>query len=161
MYAFNGLLPEKYRIKVSTIAYDDKTNLDITAICIHCKEDADFKKLQIVSLILTSMQRLITDQSIEQIWVCTHCHNDNKLTETMLTQNILQEPYYLKVVPKSPNRKEGMIDRTKYHIKFSVWFWSFLTELESQAAQFRDDTWERGDTMYDDLDLEAGGEETD
>jgi len=38
LYALNGLLPEKYRVTISNLAYAEKTEQDLLVICRHCKQ---------------------------------------------------------------------------------------------------------------------------
>lgn len=77
-----------------------------------------------------------------------------------MIQKILGEPYFLKVVPKPPERKDGLMDRATYHNKISVWFWTFIDEIEERLGQFRDDNWSRGDEG-EAMDFGETGEETD
>jgi len=77
-----------------------------------------------------------------------------------MKQKILSEPYFLRIVPKPPQRKDGLMDRSTYHSKIAVWIWTFLDELEERMAQFRDDNWSKGDES-ESLDFGDTGEETD
>jgi len=161
LYALNGLLPEEYRVKISDIIYEDKTKQDIFVKCKFCQIDQDFKIVKKFDLLLPLIKRILSSKTHEKIWVCTDCKKNNLLEQTELIQKILGEPYFLKVVPKPPERKDGLMDRATYHSKIQVWIWTFLDEIEERMAKFRDDNWSKGDQMDETLDLGETGEEQD
>lgn len=159
LYAFNALLPEEYQVKLSNQMFEEKTKQDIIATCNKCSVQTDFKTIVVFDLLLSLTSSLVSGVEYEKIWICKECKNENRLLNTKLVQNILQEPYHLKVVKLPPERSQGMMDRTKFHITFSLWFWSFLNELEAEAAKFRDDNWNKGSNLFDDADVDTTGEE--
>ena len=153
LYTFNGLLGEPYRIKISNKEFDEKIQDDIVATCEGCNGEIDFKTVKVYNLLLSSISGMISDKQYERCWSCK-CGYTNRLFTTKLIQKVRAEPYYLKVVSKPPKRSEGMMNRTKFKIAFSIWFWSLLNELEASAAKFRDDNWKKGGMLYDDLDID-------
>lgn len=155
MYAINGLLPEEYRVIISSLEYNELTRKDVFAVCLECEKECDFKTLEIVNLILNQLDQLIVGSSSAKCWVCPKCKYTNELVKTSLVQKVLKEPYFLKVVPKPPLRREGMNDRTSYHNKVSRWIWTMLAELESRLAQFRDDNWQKGSDLTSEYDVEV------
>lgn len=158
----NGLLPKKYRVVISTKEYDNKTKQDLIACCTKCDAEIDFRSVQVFELIAPFTQSVINGNVKEKVWNCTECKKINHLDDTKIIQKVLQEPYFLQVVPKPPIRREGMMDRTRYHIKFSIWFWTVLGEIEQQMAQFRDDNWHKEGELYDiDTDIGDSGEADD
>lgn len=144
LYALNGLLPEKYRVTISTLEYEQKTRKDVFAICNGCKAQIDYKTIQVYTLLLKPIEQFIEQVEDEKAWDCNKCGYTNRLQQTEMIQTTLKEPYFLKVVPKPPMRKDGVMDRTKYHQKVKEWALTFLTELEERMAQFRDDNWQKG-----------------
>jgi len=150
LYAYNALLYPDYGVKVSTQAYNEKTDLATVAECNFCTEQTDYKTLDIINLLNPLVIGLVSNSEYEKIWCCPKCHKDNKLLETKIVHKVPQEPNFLRIVPKPPERKEGM---TKYHNKFSVWFWSTLDELEAEAARFRQEYKPIDQNIdYDDID---------
>jgi len=160
LYAFNGLLPEKYRVIISTKQYNEKTDLGAVAECNFCSVQTDYKTLDIINLLNPLIVGIVSNSEYEKIWNCTKCHKDNKLLESKIFLKVLQEPNYLKVVTKPPERKEGIMDRTQFHIKYSIWFWGFLNELEAEAARFRQEYKPIDQDLDDELAID-GGEEAD
>lgn len=160
LYALNGLLPVEYRVKISSIDYEEKTRQDIFVICKFCKIELDFKTIKVFDLLLPLVNSVLSANTHERIWVCTACNKNNRLEQTDMKQKILSEPYFLRIVPKPPQRKDGLMDRSTYHSKIAVWIWTFLDELEERMAQFRDDNWSKGDES-ESLDFGDTGEETD
>ena len=159
LFAFNGLLASKYRVKVSTSLYREKIRNDIIVTCKECDKESDFKTVKVFDLLLPMISRFIVESQTQKVWVCPKCNKNNDLLNTKMVQKVLQEPSFLQVVPNPPERKNGLLDRTSYHRKFSVWFWQFIDELEAQAAQFRDDNWVKKDNLYDDSDVDTEGED--
>ena len=150
LYALNGLLPDKYRITISTIEYNKLTKQDIFVKCNNCKEETDFKAVQVFLLLMPLLESAISGNQQEKVWICPGCKHENKLLQTEMSQRVLKEPYFLKVVPKPPLRKDGLNDRSSYHRKVTQWALTFLDELETQMAQFRDDNWQKSsDALYD------------
>ena len=160
LYAINGMLPKEYRVKISTIEYNKLTKQDLFVTCNKCQTEIDFKAVQVFRLLMPLVETAITQVSTMKVWVCTACNYENKLLKTKMSQKTLQEPYFLKVVPKPPLRKDGLSDRSSYHRKVSQWAWGLLDELETQMAQFRDDNWKKPGDMYEEMDIDTTGEET-
>ena len=161
LYALNGLLPEKYRVTISTQEYNEKTNQDLLIKCNKCNQQNSKKLIKIQTVISPLIEGLISGQENIKVWNCILCKAENRLSNSILTQKILKEPTYLQIVPKPPNRKQGMKDHSSYHNQFVVWAETLLIELEAQMAQFRDDNWHKGDEEHmDEYDF-AGDEQFD
>lgn len=159
LYALNGLLPQKYRVTISNLEYAEKTMQDLKVICNHCKQQINYKSIKILKVIMPLIDGLITSQSYHKVWDCTLCLKENTLDHTEMIQQVLKEPSFLQVVPRPPNRKEGMKDRTTYHNQFVIWAETLLIELEAQMAQFRDDNWHKGDDPLLDEEVDTEGED--
>ena len=159
LYALNGLLPEKYRITISNMAYAEKTMQDLLVVCRFCKQNSNYKKIKILKVIVPLIEGLVSGQAYHKVWDCTLCSKENSLDHTEMIQQVLKEPSFLQVVPRPPNRKEGMKDRTTYHNQFVIWAETLLIELEAQMAQFRDDNWHKGDDPLLDEEVDTEGED--
>lgn len=158
--ALNAMLPQEYRVVISTIDYNKMMQEGLFAACNFCTEESDFKDVRKIERLLSFNESVITGKSKDEFWVCSKCNRENKTTTTKFKNKIFKEPYYLKVVPNPPVRMEGMMTRTKFHKQFSNWFWSALGEIEAQLAQFRDDNWKKPGSLYDlDEDLGDTGED--
>ncbi len=57
---------------------------------------------------------------------------------------VLQNPTFLGIVPESPSRTNGLMDRMRFNIEIERWGWLLLGELEFKMGKFRDDNWKRG-----------------
>jgi len=162
LYAINGLLPKDYRVKISTKLYDEKTNLDTIAICYHCNQKTSYNKIQIKEAMLPMMIGTITGSETEKVWDCEQCGKTNKLHQTDIIEPIVEEPYFVKIVPKPPLRKNGLLDRVSYHREVSRWVWTMLDELEAQMSNYRREYQPRNEEAIDsDLSIEEAGEEGD
>ncbi len=159
LYALNGLLPEKYRVTISNQVYAEKSSQNLLVICKHCKQKIDYNKISILKVIVPLIEGLVSGQSYHKVWDCILCQKENSLDHTEMIQEVLKEPSFLQVVPRPPNRKEGMKDRTTYHNQFVIWAETLLIELEAQMAQFRDDNWHKGDDPLLDEEVDTTGED--
>ena len=159
LYTFNALLPIEHQVKISDQLYEEKTKQDITATCNKCEEVVDFRTIKIFKVLMPMTLSIILGSDYEEIWICTKCNNENSLKNTKLVQNILQEPFHLRVVKKPPQRSGGLMDRRKYPVAFSLWFWSLINELEGEAALYRDENWNRGENQFDEEGIDTTGEE--
>ena len=155
LYTFNGMLPELYRVSISTIEYEKLVVRDVFCYCTHCNVEHNFKSVQVLAVLVPLIVSTISGDDHQKIWVCTACKKENLLAQTKMSRDSPKEPYYLKVVPKPPERKDGLMDRAKYHIKVVQWAWTFINELEAQAALFRGDYKNEDDEFFDDDDLES------
>lgn len=163
VYTLNGLLPEKYRVKVSTQEYEKLTHLDIKVKCPRCEDEHDYHQIKQFDILLPLDGQIILQRPRQKVWVCSHCRQLNKISGDYMIQPKLAEPHFLKVIPAVPIRRQGLADRTRYHNVFSTWFGLAMKEIEAQIANFRDDNWNKGDNeMFEiDTDLENSGEELD
>lgn len=159
LYALNGLLPQKYRVTISNMAYAEKTEQDLLVVCNHCHQQINYKTIQILKVIVPLIIGLVSGQSYHKVWDCNLCHKENTLDHTEMIQQVLKEPSFLQVVPRPPNRQEGMKDRTTYHNQFVIWAETLLIELEAQMAQFRDDNWHKSDDPLLDEEVDTEGED--
>lgn len=162
LYAINGLLPKEYRVKVSTKLYEEKTNLDIMAVCYHCKAESNYKEVVIHDVLVPLIVKMITGSVTEKVWDCSKCLKSNKLNKTDILEPILEEPNFTKMMPKPPERKNGLLDRVSFHREISRWVWTMIDELEAQMSNYRREYQPRSDEMIDsDLNMEYSGEDGD
>lgn len=110
------------------------------------------------NILVPDLINFISGNEYEKAWKCDKCNKENKLFETEFEQEVLAEPCYLQVIPNPPVQRDGLMDRNQFNKKFSVWFWTFLNELEAQAAKYREDNWQKGGDMYHE-DVDTEGEE--
>lgn len=181
LYSFNGLLEEKgdgkYRVLVDSKEYERKTKQDLVMFCKHCEPDIyengvskiDWDKVKTVSfysvkiekVVPSLMIRVLSNLEYEETWCCPVCNKDNYLTETIMIQKILKNPSFIAIVPEPPIKNNGIIDRSQYYSKFTVWFWTFLIELEAQAARFRQEYTPKQGSDGEEMLPEDTGEEKD
>jgi hypothetical protein len=160
LYSLNALLPEEYKVKISSIEYEEATKQDLKTICNNCKEKIDYKQIKVFDLLLPLLNNMITGKTYERVWLCPLCKNSNKLEKTEFIQEVLQEPCLLKCVPKPPERKDGLLDRNSYDRKVTRWLWNMLSELEGRMSAFREANWNKGGEDMD-LGIDTSGEKDD
>ena len=139
LFAFNGCLPEEYRVKVSTLEYDQLTKEKLVAKCPYCDEEIEVRNIKIELLLNPLVIDVFTNKQYDKIWNCSKCNHMNRLLDTEMKNYQLEEPSFLGVVPKPPERKDNLMDRKSFSIRYQNWCWKFLDELEVRAAKFRRD----------------------
>jgi len=180
--AFNGLLPEtetpgKYRVLVDTQEYERRTKQDLVMFCKYCEPDiykddrnvidwntvktVNYHTTKILKVMPVLAVRVLTGLEYEEIWYCKECNKENYIKETIMLQRILKDPSFIAIVPKPPNKNNGIIDRSQFYTKFSVWFWTFLTELEAQGAKYRQEYVPKTGEEQEQIVIEDSGEESD
>jgi hypothetical protein len=158
LYAFNGCLPENYRVRISTIDYEVKTQEKLNAKCPYCEEEVEVKEMHIEKLLNPLIIGVFTKDKYEKVWSCNKCNQINKLRDTEMIKYQLEEPSFLGIVPKPPERKDTLTDRRQFDIKFQNWCWKLLDELEAKAATFRRDYTPKDGSELEQLDGKTGEE---
>ncbi len=158
LYAINGLLPEDYRVKISTAKYNEMTIHKPSYTCYKCNKEIN--AIEVFEKLTPMIVSVIAEESFNDTWSCPECGNDNSLEETDIVFDKLDKPYYLKLVPEPPDRKDGVIDRTAYHITYSKWAETMLIELESQMGKFRVD-YREANRQSEEYDIDQNFEEND
>jgi|TARA_B110000438_G_scaffold46724_1_gene46906 hypothetical protein len=133
----DGIL--KYRIRISDIEYEKLTAVNTEAQCNSCETCTDYTKIHVFDMLVPLTVEILSGSSTSKVWICPKCHDENIIADTDILENHLQEPYYLGVVPKPPQRKEGLADRGAYDRKVTAWAWNLIAELEEKSTQFRED----------------------
>lgn len=159
IYALNALLPDKYRVTISDIIYEEKTKQKLILPCPLCLKQIDYNKIVKVKTLVPTIEQFVTHTELHETWLCPECDKVSIFDQDALVKQVPKEPYFIHVVPKPPQSKDGLISRSRFFRKFTVWFWQILTELEERMAQFRDDNWQKEDDYYqEEGDIIDGGE---
>ena len=160
LYSLNGLLPEKYRVQISTDDYNKKLGdaEKLVAVCKYCSVQTESKLINSVEVIQSFTSHYLMSQLKHKVWYCPDCKKVNELGETMMIQKELKKPFFLGVVPDAPTRHEGLMARNTYDKVISEWVWLFVSELEKMMGDFRDDNWTKS-SEYDESQDYDGSEE--
>jgi len=160
LYSLMGLLPSEYRPTVSTQGFEQLTNQNLLAVCKECEVKNNFASLKIHQVTLPFLSSVVSGKTTEEVWNCLECNKMNRLDSTKFIQEVLKEPYYLKILPRPPGRKEGMMGRTQFKIKFATWFWLALSSIEAQMGRYRENYIPKDSEMFDlESTIPEGGEE--
>lgn len=155
LYALNALLPEEYRVKVSTDEYDRLIKTDIFIKCKHCFNEFDFYKIRVFNLNLTNLEMMISGKKYEKVWICPDCKKDNRLISSEMKKTQISTNTFLHVMPDPPNREMGIQGRTEYHNAMNIWTWTFLGELEERCGKLRHDFLNREENVLEEITDEA------
>ncbi len=162
LYSLNALMPGEYRVIISDQLYAEKTKTKMFVECLACKEQTELKNVTKFKLIIPTVEKYFSGNEYEEMWSCIKCKKNNRMALTEPIQEVLQEPYFIHVVPQPPAHKDGLLSRNSYHKYFSVWFWSIFTEIEESMARFRDDNWQKPGEFYEgEENVKDTGEEKD
>ena len=146
---------QKYRITISDIEYARIAKPSTELFCYNCDIDAEtpipYESVMMFDLLLNSTVSTITGTKYSKSWLCPHCKKPNILAKTrrldMIAETSLKEPFYTGIMPFPPKRHSNLSDRLSYDNKFETWSYSFIAELESASARFRDDNWTKEEQL--------------
>ncbi len=161
LFALNGMLPADYRVTISDQDYLDKTKEVLIVVCTDCKKETDRDEVAVRHLMLPHLDSILAGQKYDDFWFCPKCNIRNKLSKTEMILNKRVDPAFNQVMPKPPTRHDGLLDRAKYHSKFTLWFWTCMGEIIAQMAKFRDDNWTKENIYGNDDDVNTEAEESD
>ena len=155
LFDINAMLPKDkdrdYQIEISDHKYNEMIKQDTIYICnscssncIHCKTNegkciAETPKNVIVikNIPTSSFIRTLTGKHIERMWQCPRCKEYTLLHQTKIIQTVIKEPFFLKVVPSPPSRKNGIMDRREYDRSVKRWAMILMNELSYQMSRYR------------------------
>jgi len=122
LFALNGMLPKDYRVTISNDDYLEKTKEVLIVVCADCGVETNKDKIKIRHLMLPMLDSILAKTMYEDFWFCPKCNTRNKLNKTEMILNKRVDPSFNQIVPKPPMRHDGLMDRSKYHAKFTLWF---------------------------------------
>lgn len=151
----NAMLPVEYQVSISDEIYYEKIKQITISKCNHCNSDYpildekgkatketeqrptehNFQDVRVYQMMLPIITSFVCGSNYADFWTCKKCKKANRLSKTKFIKTALQKPYYLKVVPESPKRKDGL-DR-HFLTKSKEWAWNFLYEVEHQMGEYR------------------------
>ena len=153
------MLPQDYRVLLDNDAYGEESKVNLVYTCLSCKKTTSGISVKPFDYKLSSLDILVTNQKSIKVWECDNCHSLNNLSDTVITKDILSQPNYLHVVSLPPTRKNGLMGRSEFRVKFSAWAWNMINELEERMAKFRDDNWRKEDEEFQGGDVAESNED--
>ena len=128
-----------YQVQISEKKYQDLIKLEKLYKCGKCTKETPKNIVTVKKIDTSNFIRTLTNNRQETIWLCPECKADNILSKTDIVEPTLKEPYYLKVIPPAPERKDGIMDRRNYHKRFRSWARLFMKELSRSMAEYRNE----------------------
>lgn len=151
----NALMPDEYRLEISTAKYEELLKNNDLVCCIKCKKEYDWNIIKVMNLLLSQIESILEKSKTYKAWICLECKYENKVSESKLIKPIIKEPFYLKVIPKAPKVPAGLERRTGFNTKMSNWWHNAKVEIDHQLALIRQEY----SPDEEDPDSEDGGEE--
>jgi hypothetical protein len=145
LHSVNACLKDGYRVTFNTEEYKAKTEHPTQIYCKPCGKVFNRDSIKVWHMLLPLVMQVGTGNTHTKVWTCSDCQGTNVLSESKIEKQILEEPFFLKVVPYPPSRKQELSDRTTYHIKYKAWFGMAVSELTRQISQLRWDNHRPGD----------------
>ena len=154
----NSLLPEdeddvQYRIVFDDNEYKKVINSSDKIECPKCKEEYDYNSVQFQQINLPWAEQIISQEKETTIWFCTKCDKPNRLSESVIIEDVIRKPFYSRFVPNPPINTQGLLSQINFHAEMVEWVWICLENLEDGFTRFRDDNWNKDKNMQFD---EAG-----
>jgi len=133
--AMNSLLPDDYQITINTNKYNELIADRLIAICTNCNAELSGTAIKVFNYYLPFETQTLLMQKYAKAWICPECNKVSIMRNTKFKKQVLEEPYYLKVVPEAPS--DRFSNRLQFHEKFTKWFNTVLRELEHQISLYR------------------------
>lgn len=155
LHAVNAALPPEYHITFDTSKYYEMIKHPIEVFCKSCGDAQMRDELKTWDMVLTIEQQLLSGKKTIKAWTCSGCEFVNILEDSKMVEKVREEPFFTKVVPEPPTKKQELGDRTAYHIKYKAWFGMVVAELTRQISKLRWDHWKQGEGDFDSEALES------
>lgn len=133
--AMNSMLPEEYQLTINTSKYNETITDRIIVVCPKCDVELNYSAIKVFDYLLPFRLQCIAQRKYDEAWICPECKKVSLTRSTKFKKQILEKPYYLKIVPEAPSDAFG--NRISYHQKFTKWFDIVLGELEHQISLYR------------------------
>lgn len=137
IYNINALLPDEYRVEVSTKKYNELSRDKLVIICSKCEAEVNRNEIKIMTLLLSSIDSLISGDKSVQVWICSKCNGENDFIRSKKINDSHKNPTYYKVMPEPPLQKEGLTGRWQFYTKMTKWFFTCLEEEDHQLGLYR------------------------
>lgn len=136
--ATNALLPDEFRIKISTTQYNELIKTKLLIKCPQCDYEIERQNIKTYNRLQSTLDSILTRKNTIKVWSCPECKKTNILSDKDMTQEKLPEPTYHRVVPDPPKRENNLTDRQAFESNFKAWAWLFVHELEKSIADYRE-----------------------
>jgi len=137
LQSVNAALPPEYHIKFSTQQYEDLVSHPLEIFCKHCGTSHNRDTIRVWNMLLPLSLQIGKLSTTVRAWTCPDCKRTNILSESKIKKKIIEEPYFIKVVPEPPRRKQNLDDRVSFTITYKLWFGRTVRELTRQISQLR------------------------
>lgn len=165
--ALNGLLPEDnlstnklYRIIFDDEEYQKVIDSVFQIQCPICKTEYQYDTVKIYEMFLPKTEQIMSGKKMIKCWFCEKCQKRQRLEESIVIEDSKQQPFYSRYVPNPPINDHGLLSQLQFHAKMVDWIWLCLDNLEESFARFRDDNWNRGEKLFDDMSIDTSLEES-
>jgi hypothetical protein len=136
--ATNALLPEEFRIKISTTQYNEKIKTKLIVKCPSCESETNRELIRPYNKIQSTLDAILTKKNTIKVWKCPDCGVINPLSSKDMIQETLPQPSYFRIIPDPPKRENNLTDRQAFESNFKAWAWLFVHELEKSIADYRE-----------------------
>ena len=140
--SINALLPIledgiSYKVEVNTAKYDQLSKETYTIKCKQCNTENILGKVKQYDLELDWLEKILSEQNDERMWLCLECEKSNVFTTDDITVTKKGNPFFFKVMPSPPARQSGIRGRMTFDKDFQRWFSIAFPEIESQIGIYR------------------------
>ena len=166
LFTMNSLLPLEYRVRISSDEYIRLSKTHRYKQCLVCKKEIDEEDSPVEEIQNNVIDEFLFDQKSQRLWHCPECKAWNKIELTPRINQVLDSTMVFGVVPNQPRRQNGIASVTPAHNdsgmvmsnakrfeqEMEVWLWLFNQEIEERIAQYRDDNWQKEQSMTEEVD---------
>ena len=152
--AINGLLPEDYKLEISTEKYNTEIKTKKEIKCPKCDESSNMNDVKFMEFDLPENQQILFGKQSAEWWFCPACKSKNHEDDTDMRSIDAKDPTYYQIIPNPPIRK-SILDRPYFDLACSKWLFIAIPELENQIQLYRAEyVANNGDDGFEDLEEE-------
>lgn len=134
-----ALLPEDYKIKISTEEYKKAIQEQSFIVCGKCNHKNQSNQIEYYDVKLYGLDKLAAGKPSVRVWNCLKCKHENRKDNSKIIISEPELPFYTGWIPHAPAKRVGIIDRMSYPKEFMDWFEIAIHEIESKIGIYRAD----------------------
>ena len=129
VYHINAIFSADNRIEINSDKYYQQTNERLKIVCSSCRAELVRNDVEVVDVLLSSIESMVIGQKTEKVWICTECEKVNSLEYTEFIKEQFENPRYLGVIPDPPIEVRGLMGRKNFGHDATHWVRIALDEL--------------------------------
>lgn len=136
--SINALLPEDFRVKVSSEDYAQAVATKTFWQCSKCSSEISIDKIHVTEMEQSKLYRSIFSEKKNLMWQCPKCKAMNAKEQTTEFNEKPPEPAFFGIVPHPPKR--NILQEVRWEREIQKWAIIAVPEIEAKVSEYRT-TW--------------------